>query len=285
VPHEFVGLTIHYRKSWLKEIGLEKFPGTFDELHAAGKKLKANGHPLGQCLGHSLNDPNVWCYPMMWAYGGQEVNEQGKVAINSPATIAAVAEMKRAWSEAYDETGLAWDDASNNRAFLASTISATLNGASIWWQARKDKWPQFEDIGHALMPTGPKGQYSQGVTWSYGIMKYSKNVDAAKAYLRWRMQDQIWMPWFEVGASFHSGVGAKQNNNPLWDKFEPVMRLYKETPVSARGIGSPGPANQKAGTALAKFIVVDMFAKAVQGDSPEAAVGWAEKELKAIYEA
>jgi hypothetical protein len=28
---------------------------------------------------------------------------------------------------------------------------------------------------------------------------------------------------------------------------------------------------------------VDMFAKATQGESPEAAVAWAEKEMKDIY--
>ena len=283
MPHDFVGLTNHWRRSWFKEVGAEKYPGTFAELHEVGGKLKANGHPLGQCLGHSLNDPNVWCYPMLWAYGGREVDEQGKVDINSPETIAAVGEMKRAWSAAYDETGLAWDDSSNNRAFLAGQISATLNGASIWWEARKNKHPIFDDIGLDLMVAGPKGQFSQGVTWSYGIMKYSKNVEAAKALLRWSMRDEVWMPWFEVGASFHNGVGPKQNDNPLWDKFEPVVRVFKQAPISARGIGWPGPASQKAGTALAKFIVVDMFAKAVQGDSPEAAAAWAHNELTQIY--
>jgi hypothetical protein len=29
--------------------------------------------------------------------------------------------------------------------------------------------------------------------------------------------------------------------------------------------------------------VIDMFAKAIQGDSPEAAVAWAENELKQVY--
>ena len=40
------------------------------------------------------------------------------------------------WKDAHDEGGLAWDDTSNNRAFLAGTISATLNGASIYLLAK-----------------------------------------------------------------------------------------------------------------------------------------------------
>ena len=53
----------------------------------------------------------------------------------------------------------------------------------------------------------------------------------------------------------------------------------------ARTLGWPGPPNQKAGLAWTKYIIVDMFARAIQGDRPEAAVAWAETELKAIYEA
>ena len=36
-----------------------------------------------------------------------------------------------------DEGGLAWDDTSNNRAFLSGSIGATNNGASIYLEAKK----------------------------------------------------------------------------------------------------------------------------------------------------
>ena len=41
------------------------------------------------------------------------------------------------WKETMDEGGLAWDDTSNNRAFLSGSISATNNGASIYLEAKK----------------------------------------------------------------------------------------------------------------------------------------------------
>src|SRR5207248_8133390 len=169
VPHDFVPNAFHWRKSWFSEAGASEFPKTFADLFAVGKKLKANGHPLGQALGHSFGDPPTWCYPMLWAYGGQEVDSSGKTAINSPETIAAVKAMKDAWKDAFDETGLAWDDTSNNRAFLAETISGTLNGASIWWVARKDKQPFFDDIALDLLPGGPKGAFLWGLNNNYAI--------------------------------------------------------------------------------------------------------------------
>jgi multiple sugar transport system substrate-binding protein len=283
VPHDQGSNAVHWRKSWFKEIGVEQYPKTYDEWHAAGKKLKANGHPFGQALGHSFGDPPTWCYPFMWAYGGREVDEQGKVAINSPETLAAVRAMKEAWPAAYDETGLAWDDTSNNRAFLAGTISATNNGASAWWVARKDKSPFFDDIALDLMPAGPKGQFLYGGGDYYAIMKYSKNVDAAKEWIRWTMRDDVFMPWFELNGSYVGGVSAKHDAAAPWDKFPPITRVFKEFGPKVRTIGWPGPPNQKAGLAWSKYIIVDMFAKACGGDSAESAVAWAENELKQVY--
>ena len=99
---------------------------------------------------------------MIWGYGGREVDEQGKVAINSPETIAAVKAMKEAWTAAYDETGLAWDDTGNNRAFLPRRSRRRQNGASIWWVAKKEKRPFFDQIGLDLTPAGPKGRFLIG---------------------------------------------------------------------------------------------------------------------------
>ena len=45
--------------------------------------------------------------------------------------------IKRIYLESYDEGGLAWDDTSNNRAFLSGSISATNNGASIYIEAKR----------------------------------------------------------------------------------------------------------------------------------------------------
>ena len=66
---------------------------------------------------------------------------------------------------------------------------------------------------------------------------------------------------------------------------KPLTSRFKDIGTYARTLGWPGPPNQKAGLAWSKFIIVDMFARAIQGDSPAAAVAWAETELKSIYEA
>ena len=283
VPHDLVGLIYHWRKSWFREAGAERFPATFAELHAAGAKLKEKGRPLGQALSNTFGDPPVWSYPMLWSYGGREVDEQGKVAINSPETVAAVKEMRDAWKPAYDEAALGWDGSANNRAFLAETISGTLNGASIWWVARKDQAPFFEDIGLDLLPAGPRGKTSFGINNNYAVMKYSRSAEGAKAFVRWSMSDPVWMPWFEFCGSYYNGVGPQQDGRAPWDKFPREVQVFKELGPITRAPGWPGPWNQQAALAQSKSIVVSMFARAVQGESPEAAVAWAETELKQVY--
>ena len=45
-----------------------------------------------------------------------------------------------------------------------------------------------------------------------------------------------------------------------------------------------GPSTAKATEAFTKYIITDMYAKAVQGMKAEDAVKWADGELKKIYE-
>jgi len=133
MPWAVIGGMIAYRKSWFDEIGATTFPDTWEKYREAGKKLKAMGRPLGQTLGHTFGDAPGFTYPYLWSWGGKEVEADGKtVVINSKETIESVKFMTAFWKEAHDEGGLAWDDTNNNRAFLSQTISATLNGASIY---------------------------------------------------------------------------------------------------------------------------------------------------------
>ena len=39
---------------------------------------RSAGKPFGQAFGHSINDPNNWCYPLVWMWGGMEVQKDGR---------------------------------------------------------------------------------------------------------------------------------------------------------------------------------------------------------------
>src|SRR5262249_51708763 len=140
VPHAVIGNAVAYRRSWVNQIGAKEVSQTGGEERGGGKKLQAQGKPVGPAAGPNLRDPPAFVYPFLWDFGGAEVDTSGKkVAINSKGTIESVKFLQAFWKDACDEGGLAWDDTNNNRAFHAGEISATLNGASIYIVAKRQK--------------------------------------------------------------------------------------------------------------------------------------------------
>ena len=252
VPHGTGGNAVAYRRSWHNEIGAREFPKTWDEWREVGKKLKAKGKPVGQALGHSFGDPPTFAYPFLWDFGGAEVDQSGKkVVINSKATLESVKFLQAFWKDACDEGGAAWDDTNNNRAFHAGEISATLNGASIYIVAKrqKDKLKDdkgealFQDIEHAaLLPKGPAGQFALYGAFQHSIMKYSKNQKLAKDFLRWLRQDANYSKWFEVNVGYSVGATKKWEDHPLWTKVVKPLQVFRQAARQTRVLGYPGPA-------------------------------------------
>ena len=293
VPWTIVGLQIAYRKSWFEEVGYSggKFPLTWEEYREVGKKLKAKGRPLGQTLGHTFGDAPAFTYPYLWSWGGKEVEADGKtVVLNSKETVEAVKFMVAFWKDAHDEGGLAWDDSSNNRAFLAGTCCATNNGASIYLEAlrkpdayktEKDA-PLKDDILHAPLPRGPAGQFSFHVPFSNMVMGYSKNLKATKDFVRWIGSKPVFEQWFISQKGFSVGPTTDWEKHKLWEA-DPVMLPFKQAARTGRFAGYAGPSTRKAGEVVTKYIITDMFAKAVQGMPAEEAVKAAHDELVKIY--
>src|SRR5262249_14394601 len=64
----------------------------------------------------------------------------------------------------------------------------------------------------------------------------------------------------------------------LWND-DPVMLPFKSAARTGRFAGYEGPSNRKAAEVLTKYILTDMYAKAVQGMPPADAVKAAHAEL------
>src|SRR5271166_4927362 len=291
VPWAVGGGLVAYRKSWLAEVGYEKFPVTWEQWHDAGKKLKAKGRPIGQTLGHTFGDaPGFW-YPYLWSWGGKEVEADGKtVVLNTKETVESVKFAVALWKETMDEGGLAWDDTSNNRAFLSGSISATNNGASIYLEAKKKPGsyltekgtPMKDDILHVGIPAGAGGQFNLPGSQIHLVMKYSKNQDAAKKFIRWASSKEIFEKWFVSQQGYTSGPTKIWEDHPVWN-VDPILAPFKLIPITGRLTGYAGKPNQKAAEVQTKYIIVDMYAKAIQGMDAAESVKAAHAELVKIY--
>ncbi len=295
VPYTILGVLMTNRTSWFKEVGYgpDKFPQTWDEYRAVGKQLKPKQHPYGQTLAHAFGDGPAFWYPYLWSWGGKEVEADGKtVVLNTNETVESVKFAVPFWKECFDEGALSWDDAGNNRAFLSNTISSTSNAASIYLLARskpdaylsENGAPLYKDIFHAPLPKGPAGQFSYHVPFSNIIPAYTNNQKAAKDFLRWFQSKDIYELWFTSQQGFSTGATKMWEQDNLW-KIDPVMAPFRTAAESGRFAGYAGPSGRAAAETISKFIIVDMYTKAVQGMAPEDSVKWAHGELLKIYNA
>src|SRR5436309_14200353 len=186
VPFAIFGNAEVYRKDYFQQAGA-KVPETWDDFDDAVKKCAAIGKPIGQTFAQTFGDAPTFFYPLMWSYGGKEVQDDGKtVAINSKETIEAVKFAKALWDDGLDHRAASWDDSGNNTAFLADELSSTLNGASIYFvgaglDGKTPPKPWAETMDHFLLPKGPAGQVAWFLDHTHGIPTYvkGKNLDAS----------------------------------------------------------------------------------------------------------
>lgn len=279
-----------YRKSWFQQAGVSKPPETWDEYADMVKKMAAFGKPVGQAFGNSFGDPPSFCYPLLWSYGGKELEPDYKVAINSKESIAAVQQCLTIWKNGLDPKGMGGDDSYNNAAFLAGDISCTINGASIYFvgagldgKTAPKEWA--DDMDHFLNPKGPAGAFEWGTTFGHSIPTYvkGKQLDAAKDYLRFIYDRKNFDPWFELQKGYSTGPGDALQNSKMWDSLPKALQGFKTAFTISRALGYSAAPDARVGEAQSKALVVNMFARAIQGTDPAESVRQAENEYKQIF--
>jgi multiple sugar transport system substrate-binding protein len=93
---------------------------------------------------------------------------------------------------------------------------------------------------------------------------------------------EIFDKWFTSQQGYTAGATKMWEDNPVWN-VDPILAPFKKIPVTGRMVGYAGAPNQKAAEVRTKYIIVDMYAKAIQGMMPEESVKWAHDELVKIY--
>jgi multiple sugar transport system substrate-binding protein len=284
IPFGNVGQLMNYRMDWFAEVGFKEFPETWDELLAAGTKLKKAGHPFGFELGHGFGDNHGWLYPLLWSFGGREVEPDGKtIVIDSDETARAVDFCRKFYQQTMFEDVLGWTDVNNNKAYLSEQISCTNNAESILYVASRD----FPDIGkvtgQAQNPKGPTGQrFHILAPWSHAIFTHTPDQKAAKDFITWMMDPKQVGGWYEVAVSYYAPFLHMFDDAPLWHK-EPRNLPYRDSLATSHLPGWPAPISRPQSESVAKYVVVDMFAKACTGKSTKDVIADAKAQLQQIY--
>ncbi|MFO0989122.1 MAG: extracellular solute-binding protein [Alphaproteobacteria bacterium] len=289
LPIGYNGNVINYRQSMIEAAGHKEMPKDTAGFLDLMKGLKAKNTPGGMALGRASGDGNAWVHWCLWAFGGNVVDAKDKVIIDSPETVKALEYAQQLYASFVPGTA-SWNDSFNNKAFLSGEISLTNNGVSIYAAARAgaDKDPKMKeiaaDMNHALWPVGPVGKPTEfHIAYPMMIMRYSKFPQAAKAFMAFTLEKENYDKWLMGALAYITHPLNAYDANPVWtsDPKLTVARDVAKRTLTAGGLGSVG---ERAASALADFLVLDMFASVCTGRTTiKEAIAVAERQAKRIY--
>jgi len=171
VPVAATGGLVNYRVAAAEKAGHKEFPKDLGGFADLIKGMNKNGTPAGMALGHASGDANGWLHWALWAHGGNLIDKDNKVVVNSPETAKALEYVKGLYDDFVPGTA-SWNDSSNNKAFLAGQLHLTVNGISIYVTAKKEAPQIAEDMNHAHLPAGVEA--AQGYLSPF-LLGYKKN--------------------------------------------------------------------------------------------------------------
>lgn len=280
------GAYMVYRTSMLKAAGFDSFPKDTAGFLAMCKALQAKGTPAGMALGNATGD-SLWTNWLIWSHGGQLVDKNNKVVIDSPETVKALEYAKELYATFIPGT-LSWLDPNNNKAFLDSQISVTNNGISVYYAAKNSSDPKIKemaaDINHAAYPIGPVGTATEShLFFNQMIMKYTKYPNAAKEFLRFMMEKEQFDPWLTGAGGYIAQPLREYEKTSIWT-VDPKHLPYRDGVKNMRPAGYAGKLGYASAGAGADFIVANMVAEAASGSkTPKEAAERAQKRAERYY--
>jgi multiple sugar transport system substrate-binding protein len=281
-----------YRTSLWQGVGLPKGPSTWDELLEGGAEIKKTKNTqLGIGMSQEI-DSNMAGRALMWSYGASVQDENERVVINSPETVAAVEFMTKLFKESMTDEVFSWTAASNNQGLIAGKLSYILNSISAWRTAQGANPDVANDVGFVPALRGPAdARAAQHVLYNWIIPKHAANVDAAKEFLlyytenfasaTWHSKLYDFPAWSERVPQLHGWLAK----DPFGAQPADKLAFLKDATSWSTNIGYPGPSNTAIGEVFGTFVIPNMFASAARGQAtPKEAVARAEAQIKPIFE-
>src|SRR5712672_3477028 len=176
---------LYYNKELFQKKGVA-VPKTFDEMVAAAEKLTDAKEGTFGFVGRGLRNANMTLWTNFFLnYGGEFLDAKGNILTDGPEAIEAtksyVASNK---SSPPGVAGFNWME----------SLASFAQGRAAMWVDGVGWAPGVENpnssrvvgkVGYAMVPAGPKGQYSATYGDGIGIAAAGKNKEAAYLLCQW----------------------------------------------------------------------------------------------------
>jgi len=242
IPFSNIGQLMNWRTDWFAEVGVKKFPETWEEFYEVGKKLKAKDHPYGLELGHGFGDNHGWLYPLLWSYGGAEVQPDGKtVSIDSGETAGPSIMPASSSRIACSRIASAGPMSATTRPGWPSRSRApTMPKASVASQARLSGNRQGHRPGDE--PAGPKGRFHIMSSITHAIFDFSPQKEEAQKFLRWLMDEKQLGAWYASADTYYQPLLHGYDNAPMWQVEPRNIPIATRSPMPTSWAGPRRPA-------------------------------------------
>jgi multiple sugar transport system substrate-binding protein len=259
-----------YRISAIRAAGFQSVPNDLSEFLRLCEGLKRVGKPCGFALSHAPGDAPGYANFLLWSHGGRILDEQGRIALDSPATLRAL-EYSRAMQATMIPGTMSWNGVSNNRAFIGGELGLTQNGVSVYYALKNstdaEQRATAEDTDHAEMARGVATAAPQtGLVLNAMVFRHSRFPQAAKAYLTFMMEAEQYDPWLTGCLGYWSQPLKAYAASAVWQS-DPKLRVFSETLDTPFYEGYSGPITGGTAALSANWVLVDMFARCATGQA------------------
>ena len=280
----------NYRIDLWSEVGFPAGPDTWEDLRTGGRKIKEKfGNPVGLGLSQEM-DSNMAMRAVLWSFGGAEQDAEGRVVLDSKATVEALKFMRALYKETESQEVFTWDPASNNRAMLAGRASFVQNAISVTRTAEKDNPAMARKIGLVPALKGPVRRIAaEHVMNCYVIWKFAENIEGAKQFLADLVGDFGTVFKESEFYNFPSypatvpDIAEELANDPAADppgKYKVLSGVLDW----ATNVGYPGYATAATDEVFNTFVIPTMFARVARDEiTAEAAAAAAQKDVERIF--
>jgi hypothetical protein len=255
---------------------------TWDAFLDAAAKCHKAGFPFGKPMS-DWSDAVNWVGTVFAAYGADLVDKKGNVTVKSDQVKQVLEWFKRLMPVLPQDT-LAWDNAGNNKWYVAGKGALIMNPPSAWAVAKRDAPKIAEQSWCFPAPKGPKGRFIAGGNIFYGIWKFAPNKSAAKSLVLYLTQRAQAKQLIEASQGFDLPSFDKQLDFTTWaEAGPPPGTLYHYPPRDDTIVWISGaPAPTHIGVQLfAQATMTKMIAHTTKGGKSIAqTMDWAASEIE-----
>jgi multiple sugar transport system substrate-binding protein len=277
------------------EAGYPVESGIFDTWEGCAEACRAVSRPDQNFYGWGMTtnrsgDGNFLMWRIIHSWGGALADPTGQiVTLYSPETIDAIAWLADVYQNPANQGMMppgvnAWNDLSNNEAFLAGTIGFTSNGGTLFASARYNRNPVADVTAFLPIPLGPFGDRVAFSNQSYLYFPDgSRNFDAAGQLAEHLISEPVQRELYRVSSGYAVPAYDAFWNTPEIQADAEVSLKFREVSQAERPVAGDayrGPQTDASEAVLFPQIATDMMGEVLAGKPVEQAVR--ETHLRAV---